>query len=186
MFQAFSKLGRSFYNHHLHDAWAPTLLRHKQILDSVDVETPPWERDSTGMWLDVPKSALMIMEEVTFCAPFLAIAHVVQADINAAEAIHSAQHAFLNQFAMAADLRTECKAAEKEYKKAESSRKRPARYSVLVIVSTPPLSSLLVSFSMTLLVEVVALPRKHSTNVKAPRKRTPTFTNRLCSLRNSS
>ncbi|KAF7440973.1 hypothetical protein PC9H_001322 [Pleurotus ostreatus] len=94
-------------------------VRHKQILDSVDVETPPWERDSTGMWLDVPKSALMIMEE---------------ADINAAEAIHSAQHAFLNQFAMAADLRTECKAAEKEYKKAESSRKRPAR---LIFYDTP-------------------------------------------------
>ncbi|KAF4608901.1 hypothetical protein EYR40_001254 [Pleurotus pulmonarius] len=94
-------------------------VRHKRILDSVDVETPPWERDSIGMWLDVPKSTLIIMQE---------------ADINAAEAIHSAQHAFLNQFAMAADLKTECKAAEKEYKKAESSRKRPAR---LIFYDTP-------------------------------------------------
>ncbi|KAF4578591.1 hypothetical protein EYR36_000398 [Pleurotus pulmonarius] len=94
-------------------------VRHKRILDSVDVETPPWERDSIGMWLDVPKSTLIIMQK---------------ADINAAEAIHSAQHAFLNQFAMAADLKTECKAAEKEYKKAESSRKRPAR---LIFYDTP-------------------------------------------------
>jgi DEAD/DEAH box helicase domain-containing protein len=31
-------------------------------------------------------------------------------DINAAEAIHAAQHAFLNRFPMAADLKTECKA----------------------------------------------------------------------------
>lgn len=33
----------------------------------------------------------------------------------------------MNSFALAADLRTECKAAEKEMKAAESRRKRPAR-----------------------------------------------------------
>jgi DEAD/DEAH box helicase domain-containing protein len=47
--------------------------------------------------------------------------------INPAEAIHAAEHAFLNRFAMAADMKTECKAAEKEYKTTESQRKRPAR-----------------------------------------------------------
>jgi DEAD/DEAH box helicase domain-containing protein len=81
------------------------------ILDIVDLETDPWQRETTGFWLDVPKSILELMR---------------LKGINPAEAIHSAQHAFLNQFPMASDLRTECKAPEKEYK-AESSRKRPAR-----------------------------------------------------------
>jgi DEAD/DEAH box helicase domain-containing protein len=44
------------------------------------------------------------------------------------EAIHAAEHAILNRFAMSVDLRTECKAAEKEYKATESKRKRPARH----------------------------------------------------------
>ena len=44
-----------------------------------------------------------------------------------AEAIHAAQHAFLNRFDMGADMKTDCKAAEKEYKTTESQRKRPAR-----------------------------------------------------------
>ena len=47
--------------------------------------------------------------------------------INAAEAIHAAEHAIMNRFALAADLKTECKVAEKEYKVAVSQRKRPAR-----------------------------------------------------------
>jgi DEAD/DEAH box helicase domain-containing protein len=47
--------------------------------------------------------------------------------INAAEAIHAAEHAFLNQFCLSQDMKTECKAAEKEYKTKQSSRKRPAR-----------------------------------------------------------
>ena len=47
--------------------------------------------------------------------------------INPAEAIHAAQHAFMNRFALAADLRTECKVPEKEYKASASQRKRPAR-----------------------------------------------------------
>ena len=64
------------------------------------------------MWLDVPKPTLQLLE-----------AH----NINAAEAIHAACHAFLNQFALGKELGTECKAAEKEYKVSESKRKRPAR-----------------------------------------------------------
>jgi DEAD/DEAH box helicase domain-containing protein len=47
--------------------------------------------------------------------------------INIAEGIHAAQHAFLNRFAMAADVKTECKPAEKEYARKQTSRKRPAR-----------------------------------------------------------
>ena len=73
---------------------------------------PPYENITTGMWLDVSKEALLFLDVEV---------------IGRAAAIHSASHAFLNQFAMAADLRTECKAPEKEMKATESPRKRPAR-----------------------------------------------------------
>ncbi|GLB35145.1 putative DNA replication factor CDT1 like [Lyophyllum shimeji] len=87
-------------------------IRNKVILESVDLDTPAWERDTTGLWMDVPKTLLQLFRTK---------------QINPAEAIHSAQHAFLNRFSMAQDLRTECKAPEKEYKGTESQRKRPAR-----------------------------------------------------------
>ncbi|KAG8217199.1 hypothetical protein J3R82DRAFT_5282 [Butyriboletus roseoflavus] len=87
-------------------------IRNKRILDVVDVDTPPWERQGTGFWLDVPKPILALMRSK---------------GLRPAEAIHSACHAWMNQFALAAELKTECKAAEKEYKVATSKRKRPAR-----------------------------------------------------------
>ncbi|KAH6918791.1 DEAD/H helicase [Coprinopsis sp. MPI-PUGE-AT-0042] len=87
-------------------------IRNKQILDAVEIDTPPWERDTNGFWLDVP-------------APVLALLRTLR--IHTAEAIHSASHAFLNQFPLAEDVKTECKAAEKEYRVTESTRKRPAR-----------------------------------------------------------
>ncbi|KIK06641.1 hypothetical protein K443DRAFT_129904 [Laccaria amethystina LaAM-08-1] len=86
--------------------------RHGVILDTVDLETLPLEQNTTGFWIDVPNTLLQLMQSK---------------GINAAEAIHAAQHAFLNQFPLAEDIRTECKAEEKEYKAAESRRKRPAR-----------------------------------------------------------
>jgi DEAD/DEAH box helicase domain-containing protein len=73
---------------------------------------PPYENVTTGMWIDVSREAL----------------HFLDAEaITRAAAIHSASHVFLNQFPMAADLRTECKTPEKEMKTEESPRKRPAR-----------------------------------------------------------
>ncbi|KAL1947966.1 hypothetical protein VTO73DRAFT_13690 [Trametes versicolor] len=87
-------------------------MRNKAIIDAVDLDTPPWQRETTGMWLDVPKPALDLMRA---------------SGVNPAEAIHSAQHAFLNRFALSIDLKTECKPPEKEYKAAPSQRKRPAR-----------------------------------------------------------
>ena len=74
---------------------------------------PPFERETMGMWLDVPKAILDILHMKA---------------INTAEAIHSAEHALLNRFAMAPDVKTECKVPEKEYKAEQSQRKRPARY----------------------------------------------------------
>ena len=82
------------------------------ILDAVEVDTPAWERDTTGFWLDVPKKTLSLLRSL---------------QVNVAEAIHAAQHAFLIQFPLSEDVKTECKAAEKEYKVTESTRKRPAR-----------------------------------------------------------
>ncbi len=73
---------------------------------------PPYENITTGMWLDVSKEALHFLD--------------IEA-ISRAAAVHSAAHAFLNQFPMAGDLRTECKPPEKEMKVKESPRKRPAR-----------------------------------------------------------
>ncbi|KAL5490199.1 HRQ1 [Sanghuangporus weigelae] len=87
-------------------------IRNNVILDTVDLEMPPFERNTTGFWIDLPKRTLDILR---------------LKGINAAEAIHSAAHAFLNRFPMAADVRTECKVPVKEYLAAGSKRKRPAR-----------------------------------------------------------
>ncbi|KAF5358075.1 hypothetical protein D9756_001743 [Leucocoprinus leucothites] len=87
-------------------------IRNKTILDATEIDTPPYVCDTTGLWIDVPRAILQLLRSKRY---------------NLAEAIHAAQHAFLNQFPLSADLKTECKAAEKEYRVTESSRKRPAR-----------------------------------------------------------
>ncbi|KAK7043795.1 ATP-dependent 3'-5' DNA helicase [Paramarasmius palmivorus] len=87
-------------------------FRNGHILDVVDLESEPWERNTTGFWIDVPNHVLPLLRDK---------------QIKPAAAIHSASHALLNQFALAQDVRTECKAEEKEYLKKESQRKRPAR-----------------------------------------------------------
>jgi hypothetical protein len=80
------------------------------IIDTVSVDMPPYENTTTGMWIDVSKEALDVLGG------------------DAAAAIHAAAHAFLNQFPMAGDLRTECPVPQKETMKKESPRKRPGRY----------------------------------------------------------
>lgn len=91
--------------------------KKRRILDAVEVENPPIEIFSKGMWLDVPNSALEILSSRR---------------LSIAGAIHAAEHAVLSlmpQFvvSMPGDVRTECKVAIKEFAKKESSRKRPAR-----------------------------------------------------------
>ncbi|KAJ3762940.1 DEAD/H helicase [Lentinula raphanica] len=88
------------------------LDRNNVILDVVDVDSTPWIHETVGMWIDVPDFVLQLLRD-KFIKP--------------AAAIHSAEHAFLNQFPLASDIRTECKAEEKEYLKKESRRMRPAR-----------------------------------------------------------
>ncbi|PWY97459.1 P-loop containing nucleoside triphosphate hydrolase protein [Testicularia cyperi] len=91
--------------------------RRANILDAVEVDTPPYIRHTRGLWIDVP---LWIIEAMT------------DKRINAAAAIHAAEHALLSLtplfvVSIAGDVRTECKIAEKEYAAKPSSRKRPAR-----------------------------------------------------------
>lgn len=91
--------------------------KKRRILDAVEVNNPPIEIFSKGMWLDVPSSALEIL---------------AGRRLNVAGAIHAAEHAILSlmpQFviSMPGDVRTECKVAIKEFAKKETSRKRPAR-----------------------------------------------------------
>ncbi|KAL8832998.1 MAG: hypothetical protein Q9170_004577, partial [Blastenia crenularia] len=91
--------------------------KKRRILDAVQVDNPPIIIFSKGLWLDVPKSALRILDSRR---------------LNIAAAIHAAEHAILSlmpQFviSMPGDVRTECKVAIKEFAKKETSRKRPAR-----------------------------------------------------------
>ncbi|CAF9929641.1 MAG: hypothetical protein HETSPECPRED_007427 [Heterodermia speciosa] len=91
--------------------------KKRRILDAVQVDNPPIEILSKGMWLDVPKSALEILNS---------------RHLNVAGAIHAAEHAMLSLMpqyviSMPGDVRTECKNALKEFAKKETSRKRPAR-----------------------------------------------------------
>ncbi|KAF8894415.1 P-loop containing nucleoside triphosphate hydrolase protein [Infundibulicybe gibba] len=96
----------------------PRDFTNKVILDAVDVDTPLWEQESTGLWIDVPKHILDLLRNKR---------------INVAESIHAAEHAFLNCFSLAQELNTECKAPEKEYKATASQRKRPARPAFMLI-----------------------------------------------------
>lgn len=91
--------------------------KKKRILDAVQVDNPPIILFSKGMWLDIPKLALDILNSRR---------------LNVAGAIHAAEHAVLSLMpnfviSMPGDVRTECKNALKEFAKRETSRKRPAR-----------------------------------------------------------
>jgi len=86
--------------------------RRNNILDVVDLETPPFKRESHGLWLDVPTETLDILRSK---------------NIHIAGAIHAAEHVLLSMVSTAGDVRTECKPAEKEFAATKSTRKRPAR-----------------------------------------------------------
>ncbi|KAG6013684.1 hypothetical protein E4U54_006446 [Claviceps lovelessii] len=88
-----------------------------RILDAIHVDNPPVIRYSKGMWLDVPKRALDILQDRR---------------LNSAAAIHAAEHALMSLLptcviSMPEDVRTECKVALKEFSAKETQRKRPAR-----------------------------------------------------------
>lgn len=93
------------------------LDKRRRILDAVEVDNPPIVLNSKGLWLDVPRLALEILDSHR---------------LNVAAAIHAAEHAILSLMpnfvvSMPGDVRTECKVAIKEFAKKPTKRKRPAR-----------------------------------------------------------
>ena len=91
--------------------------KKRRILDAVQVDNPPIIIHSRGMWLDVPKAAIEILNSRR---------------LNVAGAIHASEHAILSLMpnfviSMPGDVKTECKVSVKEFAQKESSRKRPAR-----------------------------------------------------------
>lgn len=81
--------------------------KKNNIIDAVDVDNPPVILNTKGMWLDVPIRALEILEEKKY---------------NVAGSIHAAEHAILSLLpnvviTSPGDVRTECKAPQKEYAK---------------------------------------------------------------------
>lgn len=93
--------------------------KKNRVLDAVQVDNPPVIRFSKGMWLDVPRKALEILQNRR---------------LNAAASIHAAEHAVMSLLptfviSMPGDVRTECKVPQKEFAQSETQRKRPARLS---------------------------------------------------------
>jgi DEAD/DEAH box helicase domain-containing protein len=93
------------------------LDKKRRILDAVEVDNPPVIIMSKGMWLDIPKAALDILQS---------------RKLNIAGAIHAAEHAVLSLMpnfvvSMPGDVRTECKLGKREFSPKETTRKRPAR-----------------------------------------------------------
>ncbi|SGZ30200.1 BQ5605_C110g13215 [Microbotryum silenes-dioicae] len=91
--------------------------KRNNILDTVNISSPPFIRRSHGLWIDVPASALEIL---------------LLKNLHPAASIHAAEHALMSLTPIVAmctegDVRTECKQPEKEFASMPSSRKRPAR-----------------------------------------------------------
>lgn len=105
--------------------------RRGEILEAVDVDNAPIVMKSKGFWIDIPFSALEVIQDK---------------NLNAAGGIHAAQHAIMNMLPLFisggattnpnakftstvgdAELTTECKAPEKEFAQRQSKRKRPGR-----------------------------------------------------------
>jgi len=91
--------------------------RRNQILDAVEVHNPPVKYKSKGLWIDIPQKALDFISLKGLSAP---------------AGIHAAQHAVINMLPLFIlsgldEIRTECKAPEKEFGHRENKRKRPAR-----------------------------------------------------------
>ncbi|KAK9254277.1 hypothetical protein V1507DRAFT_117618 [Lipomyces tetrasporus] len=102
-----------------------------KIIDAVDVTTtPPVVMHTKGFWIDVPDRALALLRDKK---------------LHLAAAIHAAEHMIISMtssvvMSSADDIRTECKAPEKEFASRETARKRPARltfYDAYSATTTP-------------------------------------------------
>lgn len=91
--------------------------KRNRVLDAVHVDNPPVIRYSKGMWIDLPKRALEILDSRR---------------LHVAGAIHAAEHSIMSMIpnfvlSMPGDVRTECKNSLKEFARQTTNRKRPAR-----------------------------------------------------------
>ncbi|EEB07119.1 RecQ type DNA helicase Hrq1 [Schizosaccharomyces japonicus yFS275] len=91
--------------------------KKREIIDTVDIVDKPVIIDSKGFWIDVPWHIIELLS---------------WKKINGAASIHAAEHALLSLMPLyisngGNDIRTECKAGEKEFKQSDSQRRRPAR-----------------------------------------------------------
>ncbi|ODV95124.1 hypothetical protein PACTADRAFT_49872 [Pachysolen tannophilus NRRL Y-2460] len=91
--------------------------KQKRILDAVEVHNPPIIIKSKGLWIDIPKQALEMIESK---------------QLNSAAGIHAAEHVIMTLLPLfivsgADEIQTECKAPEKEFAERQTARKRPAR-----------------------------------------------------------
>ena len=82
------------------------------ILDAIELMTPAWEREAIGFWLDLP---IQVLHKLSL------------EGIDGAAAIHAAEHAFLNQFALSQDVKTDCRVVKEEYVDTGTPAKRPPR-----------------------------------------------------------
>ncbi|KAL4785140.1 hypothetical protein BJX76DRAFT_347201 [Aspergillus varians] len=102
--------------------------KHGRVLDAVAVDNPPITLSTKGLWLDVPKTALSILESRR---------------LNIAAAIHAAEHAVLSllpSFVISSpgDVRTECKVAKKELGKGLKRARRDGSNDDHIPVLRPP------------------------------------------------
>jgi DEAD/DEAH box helicase domain-containing protein len=92
--------------------------KKNNIIDAVDVDNPPVVINTKGLWLDVPTKALEILTEKHY---------------NIAGSIHAAEHAILSLLpnvviTSQGDVRTECKAPQKEYAQVCSLTVKPRSF----------------------------------------------------------
>ncbi|PPQ63182.1 hypothetical protein CVT24_005727 [Panaeolus cyanescens] len=74
-------------------------IKGGEILDAVELLTPPWEREATGFWIDLTQVTLDLL---------------AQEEIDEAAAIHATEHAILNQYALSQDVKTDCRTTQEE------------------------------------------------------------------------
>lgn len=88
-----------------------------KVIDAVETYNPPFSYRSKGFWIDIPEKCLEYLEEKC---------------INKAASIHAAEHAIISclpKYIITGfnEIKTECKAPEKEFSSRTTERIRPAR-----------------------------------------------------------
>lgn len=72
--------------------------------------TPPYTRETNGFWIDLPTGILKKLRTD---------------DIDGAAAIHAAEHALMNQFALLQDLKADCRVSREEYQEGITAKRFP-------------------------------------------------------------